>query len=94
MSHRLVVNCRKEAFDVYVGRPSKWGNPFIIGKHGDRKTVIRLYREFLFNNTQLMAEVHELHGKRLGCFCSPKSCHADVLAELANAEGLEILCKS
>lgn len=29
---------------VYVGRPSKWGNPFVIGVHGDRDKVVKLFR--------------------------------------------------
>lgn len=24
---------------VFIGRPSKWANPFVIGKDGDRNTV-------------------------------------------------------
>lgn len=77
-----VVNCRKESYDVYIGRPSKWGNPFVIGKDGSRKQVIELYREYIMNNRTLMEALPELKGKRLGCFCSPKACHGDVLKEL------------
>lgn len=29
---------------IYVGRPTKWGNPFVIGKHGDRDKVVKLFR--------------------------------------------------
>lgn len=29
-----VVNVRTETCDVYIGRPSKWGNPFLIGQDG------------------------------------------------------------
>jgi len=25
---------------VYIGRPSKWGNPFVIGRDGSRADVI------------------------------------------------------
>ena len=70
---------------VYVGRPSVWGNPFIIGKDGCREEVIMKYRTFLFRNKELTEKVkEELAGKNLICFCSPKSCHADVLLEIAN----------
>ena len=32
---------------VYIGRPSKWGNPFVIGKHGTRAEVVAKYRAYL-----------------------------------------------
>mgnify|MGYP001405663058 CR=1 FL=1 len=79
-----VVHCKRSAFDVYIGRPSKWGNQFVIGKDGDRAEVIRKYREYLLGNESLMRSLHELRGKRLGCWCSPQACHGDVLVELAN----------
>ena len=40
---------------VYVGRPSKWGNPFVIGKHGTRDQVVAKYRAYLLGNAALMA---------------------------------------
>lgn len=40
-----VVNLRKEKYDVNIGRGSKWGNKFVIGRDGDRGEVIRKYRE-------------------------------------------------
>ena len=71
---------------VYIGRPSKWGNPFIIGKDGTRKEVIEKYRTYLLNNKKLMNSLHELKGKNLVCWCSPFICHGDILLELANKE--------
>ena len=68
---------------VYVGRPSKWGNPFVIGKDGDRKEVIEKYRHYI-QNSPLMADLDELRGKDLVCWCAPEPCHADILLELAN----------
>ncbi len=65
---------------VYVGRPSKWGNPFKIGVDGTREEVIAKYREWL--PTQHLNLV-ELWGKDLVCWCAPLHCHADVLLELA-----------
>ena len=35
-----VVHCKREPFDIYIGRPSKWGNPFVIGRDGNREQVI------------------------------------------------------
>lgn len=79
-----VVHWKKAPYNVYVGRPSRWGNPYTIGKDGDREAVIRKYREYLLANPELMARLPELRGKVLGCWCFPKACHADVLVELAN----------
>ena len=77
-----VVHCKKEPFDVYIGRPSKWGNPFVVGVNGTRENVIKRYKEYILGNYDLLASLHELEGKILGCWCAPKSCHGDVLVEL------------
>jgi hypothetical protein len=80
-----VVHCKREPHDVYIGRPSRWGNPFEIGKHGTREEVIALYERYVRTNPVLLAAVrYELPGKVLGCWCSPKACHGDVLLRLAN----------
>jgi Domain of unknown function (DUF4326) len=80
-----VVHCKKEPFDVYIGRPSKWGNPFKIGKDGSREEVIQKYRDWVLTNPVLITRVStELKGKKLGCWCKPNTCHGDVLAELAD----------
>jgi hypothetical protein len=78
-----VVHCKKAPHDVYIGRPSKWGNPFPIGKDGTRAQVIAKYEKWLRTNPSLMADLHELRGKTLGCWCSPLACHGDVLVRLA-----------
>ena len=79
-----VVHCKKEPFDIYIGRPSKWGNPFVIGKDGSRKEVVDKYEAWLKNQPDLMNNLHELKGKTLACWCSPQACHGDVLLRLAN----------
>jgi len=79
-----VVHCKKESYDVYIGRPSKWGNPFIVGKDGTRKEVMKKYKLYIISNKKLFNELSELQGKVLGCWCKPKSCHGDVLVELIN----------
>ena len=52
---------------VYVGRPSKWGNPFVIGRDGSRDEVIAKYRAWIVRQRGLMAALHELRGKNLVC---------------------------
>lgn len=79
-----VVHCKKEPYDVYIGRPSKWGNPFEIGKDGTREEVIQKYMEWILTQENLMAALPELSGCVLGCWCSPKPCHGDVLAYLVS----------
>lgn len=69
---------------VYVGRPTKWGNPFVIGRHGNRDEVVAQYEQYLLSNEELMNSLHELKGKSLICWCAPQSCHADVLIKYAN----------
>lgn len=83
-----VVHLNQEEYDIYIGRPSKWGNPYEIGKDGTRKQVIQLYREYILSNKELMSSLGELKGKRLGCWCKPLPCHGDVLDELANRDQL------
>lgn len=81
----MVVNIRREWYDVYIGRPGQWGNPFEIGKDGNREEVIEKYRQWIQTQPRLLAQLPMLKGKRLGCFCKPKACHGDVLMELLNA---------
>jgi Domain of unknown function (DUF4326) len=62
---------------VYIGRPSKFGNKFEIGKDGTRKEVIEKYKEWLTKQPVLLAQIKkELKGKDLVCFCSPRPCTA------------------
>lgn len=70
---------------VYIGRGSPYGNPFVIGKDGDRDDVCNKYEQMLNNNPALVSKVKkELRGKDLVCFCAPKRCHGDILLKIAN----------
>ena len=62
---------------AYVGRPSVWGNPFRIGRDGDRAEVIRRYEEYLLRNERLMARLGELAGRDLACWCAPQPCQVE-----------------
>lgn len=85
MTHPLVVHCKRDQYDVYIGRPSIWGNPFHLTDESRRAEVIRCYRDWLLAQPSLMERAkRELRGRRLGCWCAPKDCHGDVLAEIAN----------
>lgn len=93
-----VVHCKREPFDVYIGRgrDSRWGNPFSHREGtsaefvvGSRAEAVEAYRRWLWTKIQapggtaLIAELAELHGKTLGCWCAPQACHGDVLAAAA-----------
>lgn len=81
-----VVHCKRDPYDVYIGRGSKWGNPFVIGRDGDRDEVIAKYEQYLLNNDGLWSSLYELKGKVLGCWCSPAHCHGHLLVQYAGRE--------
>jgi hypothetical protein len=76
---KRIVNCKKQTYGVYIGRPSKWGNKFQIGLDGTREEVIEKYKKWFLTQPELIAALVELKGKVLGCWCAPKLCHGDVL---------------
>jgi hypothetical protein len=91
-----VVHCKKENYNVYIGRPCKWGNPYTHKQDGKtlakyvvntREEAVEAYREWITNGEgkHLLDDLHELKGgKILGCWCKPQACHGDVLVELIN----------
>ncbi len=80
---------------VYVGRPSKWGNPWRVGDideptHDLRANAVLAYQLHIVHSHAAIKS--ELRGKNLACWCplvdkDGKSvpCHADVLLEIANS---------
>lgn len=88
-------NVPKDA--VYVGRPSKWGNPYSHepdrSKHKliqvrTRELAVARYKNHLLEHQELFDDLWELRGKDLVCWCAPLPCHADVLLMLANSASL------
>ena len=77
-----VVNIHHEPYDILICRPSMWGNPFDITEKCPREMAIAKYEVHIRRNPALLARVHELAGKRLGCHCKPLPCHGDVLVRL------------
>ena len=88
-----VVHCKRAPYDVYIGRPSIWGNPFshlstetlAQFKVATRDEAVARYREYIRTRPELLARLPELKNKTLGCWCHPQACHGDILAELADA---------
>lgn len=68
---------------VYIGRGSAWGNPYVIGKDGNREEVIAKFKKYavimLSENPNWL---YKLKNKDLMCFCKPLACHGDVLLEM------------
>jgi hypothetical protein len=86
-----VVHCKKESYDVYIGRPGRFGNPFSHKENTlakfkveSRKEAIKKFKEYLLSldKNELDGILNELKGKTLGCWCKPKLCHGDVYVEL------------
>jgi hypothetical protein len=76
----LIAWAKERGLFVRVDRATPWGNPFVIGRDGDRATVIAAYcDQHLPSRPDLLARLGELRGKALGCWCAPLACHADVL---------------
>jgi len=84
IQRRRVKNWRTPPGAVYVGRPSKWGNPVrVMG--GDYQGAANFYEHWLKSNQKLLRQLNELRGKHLVCWCPlDKPCHGDVLLRLAN----------
>jgi uncharacterized protein DUF4326 len=103
MTATSVVNLKGHRDDpefadvVYVGRAMHRGgwmlpgsplaSPFRPGRDGSRQEVLARYRQYLLGRPDLLALLPGLRGRRLGCWCVPEPCHAQVIAELADAEG-------
>lgn len=68
---------------VYIGRGSKYGNPFIIGKDGSREEVIEKYEKYA-DDKFAVSDIVTLIDRDLVCFCSPEKCHGDYLLRLAD----------
>lgn len=92
-----VINIKKSRdYDLYIGRKnshynlqqSKWANPFIIGKDGDRKEVVLKHRLWINSQPELLRSLHEIKDKKLGCWCNwpDEECHGGNLVELADSK--------
>lgn len=94
MINPFVVHCKKSKYDVYIGRPSKFGNPFshldgtmALYKVSSRDEAVSKFEEWIRSKPELMkAAKKELRGKILGCWCAPQSCHGDILYKIVNEE--------
>ena len=86
----MILNLRKDRsrpHQIYIGRPSRWGNPFRLHHENERIRVISLYRRELVHRLRTgsvtRAELAELAGRPLVCWCAPLACHGHVLLAAA-----------
>lgn len=87
----VVVNMRTTTnYDVAIDRTSSFGNPFHLGKDGDRQVVLQKYREYFYKRCEADPEfrrrVMQLRGKRLGCWCAPMPCHGMIIVEYIESQ--------
>jgi len=86
-----LVNRKIDYEDIYIGRGSPFGNPYIEGKDGTRKEVIEKYRDWFYKRInkkpRFKRAVEALRGRRIGCYCVPKPCHGQIIVEYL--EGVE-----
>ena len=70
---------------IYVGRPTEWGNPFVIGRDGTREEVVEKFEAYAHQVLKQKSNwLDLLKGKDLACWCVPEACHANILLRLAN----------
>lgn len=88
VQRRRAQGWRMPANTVYVGRPSRWGNPYSVSGETTTARAVALYREDLrraLGHDEVRRGLEALRGKNLACWCPlDQPCHADVLLELAN----------
>jgi len=79
--HRDIIPA--DAF--YGGRGGPLGNPFVIGRDGDRATVIAKHEAWFRDQHHLLRRLDEFRGRDGVCFCAPLACHLDLVVRLANS---------
>lgn len=100
IQRRRTKGWKMPAGAIYVGRPTKWGNPFTVACYGSAEKAVELFRRELCDEGRYFANDsaslagryttlndvrQQLRGKDLACWCPlDQPCHADVLLELAN----------
>ncbi len=84
---------KEDDLTFYVGRPTFFGNPYVIGKDGTREEVVQKYKTKFFIPLLLkgdfyvmyilktLAAIAKMKNLYLVCWCAPKACHGDVIKE-------------
>lgn len=85
MTTRVCIKSGKH-YDVDCRRPGKWGNPFVIGRHGNRREVVKMFRSYAENAANFVLDARrELSDKVLACSCKENQlCHVEILIEICD----------
>lgn len=75
----------------YGGRGSIWGNPFVLGRDGDRREVIAKHEAWLRRQHHILRRLGDIRGLDGVCFCAPQACHLDLVVRLANGPRAELI---
>lgn len=93
---KFIVGRVRDAGAINVGRPTALGNPFVMRVESDRDTVCDKYEQWfayqiMLKTPKVMSQLCEIwrqsKGKEhvvLGCYCSPRRCHAETIARYLN----------
>jgi Domain of unknown function (DUF4326) len=89
-------------YDVYIGRRNRFappdkpgndgyfGNPHHLISEAERDRAVEEYRADFLRRVEsdpvFRRRVLMLRGQRLGCFCKPRACHGDVIAEWVDVQ--------
>lgn len=93
-----VANIKQdEPYTIYIGRAnkwlnlsqSKWANIYVMKNESDRARVLIEYENYVRNSPELWNSLEELDGEIVGCYCSPKKCHGDILNKLLSEKKME-----
>lgn len=88
--YRSINEFRLKTSGIYCGRPSVLGNPYPITKSEERDEVIAKYRVWLWEqiqnkNKEILTELEKMNEETvLGCWCSPKFCHCEIIIKAWN----------
>lgn len=69
---------------IYIGRGSKWGNPYPITRDISRTVVLEMFEHFVLHKLDL----EPLRGKNLVCYCAPLRCHGDLILKRLECTGV------
>lgn len=86
-----VVNILKERADIPVCRPTMYGNPYLVTSLKDSVAydeAVLMFAMFFYSERgrelrhKALAEISS--DAKIGCYCAPMRCHADIIAGYLN----------
>jgi len=80
----LISWAKENGYFQRIDRNSQWGNPYELGKDGDRETVCDSHIYYFKKKLSLHQQLMNIKGKVLGCWCYPERCHGNYLKDLAD----------